>query len=76
MAKDTNTDTGKPSGVNKPEPRTGVPSQVSDDNRANDERMTEQYTNDDGGISDGIRTMHPNRNEDKDDATNIGGYRS
>lgn len=75
MAKDTNTDTGKPSGVNKPEPRTGTPSQVSDDNRTNDERLTEKYTDGEGGISDGTHTMNPNRNVDKDDATNIGGYR-
>ena len=28
------------------------------------------------GIKEGVREMHPNRNVDKDEAANIGGYRS
>ena len=76
MAKDTNTDTGKPSGVNKPMEGTGVPTVVNDENGPNDQRLTDEYTNDDSEINEGTRTMHPNRNEDKGDATNIGGYRN
>ena len=76
MAKKSNTDTGKPSGVNKPMQGTGVPTKISDDNNAQDQRLTEEYTDDDNEINEATRTMHPNRNEDKGDATNIGGYRS
>lgn len=76
MAKDSNTDTGKPSGANKSAPGTGVPSNLNDGKRATDQRLTDQYTDDDNEIKEGTRTMHPNRNEDKGDATNIGGYSS
>jgi len=75
MSKQTSTDTGKPSGGNEPMQGTGVPSKVNDENMPNDQRLTDEYTNEDGEIADGVRTMNPNRNVDKDDATNIGGYR-
>ncbi|MDB5208918.1 MAG: hypothetical protein JWR72_3993 [Flavisolibacter sp.] len=76
MAKDTNTDQGQPSGSNKPMDGTGIPTKINDGNMPNDQRLTDEYTNDDNEIAEGVRTMHPNRNESKDDATNIGGYRS
>jgi hypothetical protein len=76
MAQKTNTDTGKPSGVDKPMQGTGVPANVSDESRANDQRLTDDYTVGDEEIADGIREMNPNRNVDKTDATNAGGYRN
>jgi hypothetical protein len=76
MAKKSNTDTGKPSGVNKPMDGTGVPTRVNDENMPNDQRLSDEYTRDDEGLAEGVRQMHPNRNVDKDEATNIGGYRS
>ena len=76
MAKDSNTDTGKPSGVNKPMDGTGVPTVINDENKTNDQRLTEEYTNDDNEINEGTRTMHPNRNTGKGDATNAGGYKN
>ena len=75
MAQRSNTDKGKPSGVDKPMEGTGIPTKINDENRPNDQRLTEDYTADENEIADGVRTMHPNRNEDKDNATNIGGYR-
>ena len=66
---------GRPSGGNKPEPGTGIPNKVSTDNMKDDERLTDKYTRDDEHIGEGTRSGHANRNEDKDDATNIGGYR-
>ncbi|HEU4472853.1 MAG TPA: hypothetical protein VFR58_17285 [Flavisolibacter sp.] len=67
---------GQPSGTNKSESGTGKPTDMSPENMPNDQEKTDQYTNDDGEIADHVRTGHPNRNTDKDDATNIGGYRS
>ncbi len=54
---------------------TGIPSKINDENMPDDQRLTEQYTTDDNEVAEGVRTMHPNRNEGKDKATNIGGYR-
>lgn len=76
MAKKSNTDTGKPSGVNKPMEGTGVPTKVNDENMPNDQRLSDEYTRDDESLTESVRQMHPNRNVDKDEATNIGGYRS
>ncbi len=75
MAQRTNTDTGKPSGVDKQESGTGIPSKISDSNMQNDEDLTDRYTNDDESIAEGVRTLHSNRNTDKQDGSNIGGYR-
>jgi hypothetical protein len=76
MAKRSNTDTGKPSGIDKPMEGTGIPTKVNDDNMENDERLSDEYTRDEEDVTEGVREMHPNRNVGKDDATNIGGYRS
>lgn len=75
MAKESNTDTGQPSG-NKPMDGTGIPSKINDGNIPNDQRLTDDYTTDDEEVADGVRTLHPNRNVNKDNATDIGGYRS
>jgi len=58
---------GHPSGVNKPDAGTGIPTRMEPENRTNDTDKTEQYTNDDNSIADNVRTNHPNRNTEKED---------
>lgn len=62
-------DKGQPSGANKSE-GTGTPSKIR-----NDKKLTEKYTEEDKKIADGIRTNDTNRNTQKEDPTNAGGYR-
>lgn len=64
MAQRTNTDKGQPAG-DKPMQGTGIPTNVSDENRQNNERLTADYTRDDEDVADGVRELHPNRNVDK-----------
>jgi hypothetical protein len=67
--------TGQPSGTNKSE-ATGVPAGGQNmDDLQRDGELTDRYTNDDGGIAEGVRSANPNRNVDKEDATNAGGYK-
>jgi hypothetical protein len=73
MSKQSNTDTGKPSG-NKPAQGTGIPQQVNDEKRSQDERMTNDYTTDDEDIRDSVRTLHPNRNVNKGNQDGTDGY--
>ena len=73
MAKRSNTDQGKSSG-NKPMEGTGIPSKINDDNMAQVERLTDAYTDNDEDVSEGVRTLHPNRNADKDHQPGTGGY--
>ena len=68
-------DNGQPSGSNKQESGTGIPTRMDDSNMQNDRDKTERYTNDDESISDDMRVNHPNRNTSKDNATNAGGYK-
>lgn len=63
---------GKPSGGNKPESGTGIPT----DHLKNDELLTGKYTNDDEKIAEQVRVKHPNRNVDKVHPTNAGGYKN
>ena len=70
------TDKGHPSGANKPETGTGISTSISNDKMQKDNELTETYTGDDNEVAEGLRQMHPNRNEDKTDATNAGGYRN
>ena len=68
---------GHPSGVNKNEGGTGVPSRKFVDDPQRDEELTDKYTtNDEEEIADSVRQNNPNRNTDKKDATNAGGYRN
>ena len=73
MAKDH---LGKPSGANKREGRTGTPSDITPEKMDQDQNISEKYTTDENEIADNVRTGHPNRNTDKEDSTNIGGYRA
>lgn len=65
---------GQPSGTNKSDKGTGVPSNITPENIEQNREMTEKYITEDNEISDSIRTNNPNRNTDKEDATNAGGY--
>ncbi|MFL5773312.1 MAG: hypothetical protein ACJ75F_09150 [Flavisolibacter sp.] len=67
---------GKPTGANTSESSTGIPSNISPENEQENRNMTEKYTEDDKSIAENVHTRHPNRNTEKDDATNIGGYKS
>jgi hypothetical protein len=67
---------GRPSGVNKPETPTGVPSNYTPETRKKDHQVTRKYTDHDEKLAGHVRTRHPNRNVDKPDATNVGGYRN
>jgi hypothetical protein len=67
---------GHPSGINKSEEGTGVPASdkyIEDPKR--DEELTNKYTNDDMSIVDNVLKNNQNRNPDKGDATNAGGYK-
>lgn len=73
MAKDH---TGQPAGTNKSE-GTGVPAGGQNmDNLQRDQELTERYTDGDNNVAEGVRTANPNRNVDKEDATNAGGYKN
>ena len=67
---------GHPSGVNKSDKGTGVPAGgkfMEDDKR--DEELTNIYTDDDEGIAGSVPQNNSNRNTEKDNATNTGGYK-
>lgn len=67
---------GQPSATNKSE-GTGMPSNFTDEKLQQDAELTEKYTNEAGDeIAEGVRTNNPNRNTDKVDATNAGGYKN
>ena len=66
---------GKPSNAND-EQGTGIPSKLQPEDRERSEEMTRKYTDDDREIADGIRTNNVNRNTDKGEATNDGGYKN
>ena len=66
---------GQPSGSNKQE-GTGLRPHMPPEQLQQDEEATEKYTSGEDKIADNIREMHPNRNPDKDDATNAGGYKN
>jgi hypothetical protein len=62
---------GYPSGVNKSE-GTGN-SAAGDDNK--NKEATDKYTKSEDEVAENIPERHPNRNRDKNDATNAGGYK-
>ena len=67
MSKQSNTDTGRPAG-SKPAQGTGIPQTINDEKMPQDERATEQYTDDDEEIKESVRTGNPNRNPNKKDS--------
>ncbi len=66
---------GMPSGLNQSE-GTGTPDKMKDKDLEKDKKLTRQYTDDDESIADNVATNNPNRNVDKTDATNAGGYKN
>lgn len=66
---------GQPSGTNKTE-GTGVPTDKYTENLQRDQELTEKYTDGENEVAGHIRQNNPNRNVDKEDATNAGGYRN
>lgn len=68
-------DKGQPSGTNKSE-GTGSPSNMQPGKNAKDKRLTEKYTNKDQSVASHVKTNNDNRNTDKEDSTNAGGYRN
>ena len=68
------TDKGNPSGTNKEKSKTGVPS-TTPERSGRDEQISEKYTEEENETGNNVHVTHPNRNTDKDNATNIGGYR-
>ena len=62
---------GYPSGVNKSE---GTGNSAAKDENKNKE-ATDKYTKGEDKVAENVRERHPNRNTDKGDATNAGGYK-
>lgn len=65
---------GKPSGAGKEE-GSGLRPDMPQEKLEKNEEMTNKYTRDEDELQENIRMRHPNRNTDKDDATNAGGYK-
>lgn len=66
---------GRPSGTNKSDKGTGIPAGKYLDDMERDKELTQDYTDRDREVADDIRQNNPNRNTDKTDATNAGGYK-
>jgi hypothetical protein len=66
---------GKPSGKHN-ESATGIPSNIQPNKQEEDNNLTDEFTQDDEKIADHVKTKHPNRNVDKNNATNAGGYKN
>ena len=73
MARRTNK--GKPSGGNKSE-GTGMPSSFTPQHTNNDRKQTRKYTNESDDQIGKVNMRHPNRNTDKNNPTNAGGYKN
>jgi hypothetical protein len=66
---------GQPSGTNKSE-GTGLRPDMPPEKLKEDEKATEKYTKSEDKLADNLKVQHPNRNTDKGDATNAGGYKN
>ena len=62
---------GHPSGINKSEGTGNTASRNDEENK----KATDSYTKGEDKMADNIRERHPNRNTDKTDPTNAGGYK-
>jgi hypothetical protein len=67
-------DKGQPSGSNKNE-GLGLRPDMPEEKLEQDNEMTEKYTSGEDEPAENLPLKHPNRNTDKGDATNAGGYR-
>jgi hypothetical protein len=64
----------QPSGQNKEE-GLGIKPVMSSENLEGSDEMTKKYTKDEDELAENVKEGHPNRNTDKDDSTNAGGYK-
>lgn len=64
---------GKPSGANKNE-GTGLRPDMPPEKLEGDNEITDKYMEGEDQVADNVNLRHPNRNTDKGDATNAGGY--
>ena len=68
---------GKPSGINKPDNRgTGMPSDFRPAALETDNKLAGKYIKDNEELAENVRTKHPNRNTNKKNPTNAGGYKN
>ena len=65
---------GQPSGTNKSE-GSGVPGGKFLEDLDKDQEITEKYTDSNDQIAEHVPVTHPNRNTDKDNGSNAGGYK-
>lgn len=66
---------GHPSGVNKSE-GTGLSTDMQNQDLKRDEKITDKYIAKPDKIAGNVHVRHHNRNTDKDDATDAGGYKN
>ncbi len=64
----------QPSGSNKKE-GLGIKPVMPAENLERDEEMRKEYTKDEDKFAENVKERHPNRNPNKEDSTNAGGYR-
>lgn len=64
---------GQPSGTNKSE-GTGLVPELKDQDLEKTRELTDKYIDHVDKLADNVRKEHPNRNTDKEDPTNAGGY--
>ena len=69
-------DNGSPGGANKNDQGTGIPADKYTEDMQRDQELSDKYTKDEDEVADQVRQNNPNRNVDKEDATNAGGYRN
>ena len=69
-------DNGSPGGANKNDQGTGIPADKYTEDMQQDQELSDKYTKDEEEVADHVRQNNPNRNVDKEDATNAGGYRN
>lgn len=70
-----NNEKGRPSGSNKNEEQLGLRPDMPEEKVNPDQEMTEKYTSGEDQPAEDLPIRHPNRNTDKGDATNAGGYK-
>ena len=54
---------------------TNINVDKDDAKKKQDQEISDKYTDGDNGLAEGVRENNPNRNVDKEDATNAGGYK-
>ncbi len=65
---------GQPSGSNKEE-GLGIQPVMPAENLDRNEEIREKYTKNEDELAENVRERHPNRNRNKENSTNAGGYR-